>query len=198
MPVEHETIPQRLSPVQIITAALQRAAQSRATCPPDEDRSSLSSRLPPALAAEEEGTDVAVDRPHEVTIEPLSLLERPLSATLRSSPRSGSIIAAQEEQTSDAPDFGAAYGEVKIAPEEAPRSTPSPVTMSAMPPSIHYMEPALAKVCGARCLKWGFQTLKFMRWHSLYPNTAHPSFDLVQDLLVRNSRIVNSTRCKWM
>jgi len=146
MPVEHETVPQSLSPVQIITAALQRAAQSRVTCPPDEVRIS---RLPPALAAEEEGADVAVDRPNEATAEPLSLLERQHSAASRLSPRAVSSITAQEEEASNAPDFATAYGGIKIAPEEASRttrSTPSPVAVSAIPPVVQYMEPALAKV----------------------------------------------------
>jgi len=162
MPVEHETISQSLSPVQIITAALQRAAQSRATCPPDEVRSNVSSRLPPALAAEEEGTDVAGDRPHEVTVEPLSLHERPLSVASMSSPRSTSTMVTQEEQPSGAPDFAAAYGQVKIAPEEVPRSTPSPVIVSAIPPSVHYTEPASAKVCRHRISKMALADTKIV------------------------------------
>lgn len=147
MPVEHETISQSLSPVQIIAAALQRAAQSRATCPPDEVRTNTNSRLPPALAAEEEGTDVVTDQSHEVTIEPLSLLEIPLSATPRSPHRAESMVVAEAETPSDAPDFGAAYGEVKIAPEASPRNTSSPAAVSSVAPSFQYMEPAFVKVC---------------------------------------------------
>ena len=150
MPVEHETssISETLSPVQIIAIALQRAAQSRATCPPDEIRSGVGNRLPPALAAEEEGTDVIADQPHEVTIEPLSLHERPLSVASVSPPRAGhvSLNAAQEEQPSDAPDFGAAYGEVRNAPEPAPRSTSSLLAAPTFAPSPPYIQPVI-KVC---------------------------------------------------
>jgi len=141
MPVEeHETISELLSPVQIIATALQRAAQSRATCPPDEVRPNANNRLPPALVAEEEETDANAntEQPHEVTIEPLSLLETPLSTAARS------LGAPQAEQTSDAPDFAAAYGEVKIAPDAVPSS---PVAVASIAPPLHCMEQALTKVC---------------------------------------------------